>query len=209
MDPEPFQYTDKPDLSKGGDKLIELHPDGDVVLVVGDHECSPKRQLLVHSKVLVIASPYFATLFGPVFQEGRTAKQENCPRIKLEEDDAEAMEIVLSLLHFKAKDEYKNIEPRLLALVARASDKYGCNTTLSPWIFRWLYDTPEPSSPEEHGYLLVAAYLFDATDHWRSISTRAVKQMAPGFGASWSNHEVLSLLPQHIEGISEAQCPGP
>ncbi|KAK1991094.1 hypothetical protein LX36DRAFT_591221 [Colletotrichum falcatum] len=182
MDPDPFQYTDKPDLSKGEDELVELHPDGDVVLVVGDHKYDLQRQLLIHSKVLAIASPCFATLFGSVFQEGRTAKQESFPRIKLEEDDAGGMKVILYLLHFKSKDEYKNIEPRVLPLIARASDKYGCSTALSPWIFRWLHDTPEPSSPDEHGYLLVAAYLFGATDHWRSISTKAVKQMAPALG---------------------------
>ncbi|KAK2005380.1 hypothetical protein LZ32DRAFT_194521 [Colletotrichum eremochloae] len=40
------------------------------------------------------------------------------------------MEIILYLLHFKTKDEYKNIEPRLLALVARERNKYGCTPRL-------------------------------------------------------------------------------
>ncbi|KAK1993388.1 hypothetical protein LX36DRAFT_537932, partial [Colletotrichum falcatum] len=187
--------------------LIELHPKGDVVLAISGSTSGLERRFLVHSGLLTIASPYFAALFGPVFREGRDLKQGACPRIQLKEDDMEAMEIILSLLHFKAKDEYKNIEPRILALVARESDKYGCTTALSPWIFRWLHDTPEPSSAEEHGYLLVATYMFGATDNWKDISTRAIKQLAPGFGESWLGQEVLSLLPQHIkDGIEKQIC---
>ncbi|KAK2005372.1 hypothetical protein LZ32DRAFT_513826, partial [Colletotrichum eremochloae] len=179
--------------------LIELHPKGDVVLVVSGSVSGLERRFLVHSELLTIVSPYFAALFGPVFREGRETKQGTSLQAQLKEDDTEAMEIILSLLHFKTKDEYKNIEPRLLALVARESNKYGCTTALWHWIFRWLHDTPEPLNAEEHGCLLVATYLFGATDHWKAISTRAIKQLAPGFRTSWSGQEVLSLLPQHIE----------
>ncbi|KAK2005303.1 hypothetical protein LZ32DRAFT_674805 [Colletotrichum eremochloae] len=173
MDTEPREEEIKPDQSEAKDELIELYPKGDVVLVVSGSVSGLERRFLVHSELLTIVSPYFAALFGP----------GTSPQVQLKEDDTEAMEIILSLLHFKIKDEYKSIEPTLLALVARESNKYGCTTALWPWIFSWLHGTPEPST----------------------ISTRAIKQLAPGFRTSWSGQEVSPLLPQHIEDTIEEQ----
>ncbi|KAK2761083.1 hypothetical protein CKAH01_16378 [Colletotrichum kahawae] len=73
-------------------------------------------------------SPYFECLFGPHFSEGHALKREVRPEIRLEEDDPEAMGIILSVLHYQAIESLNNISISLLAQVARASDKYDATS---------------------------------------------------------------------------------
>ncbi|KAF6793350.1 hypothetical protein CSOJ01_13987 [Colletotrichum sojae] len=61
-------------------------------------------------------------MFSSSFKEGVESRGGLCPDIPLEEDDPEAMEILLSLLHFNIQAKYTELEPRMIILVAQKSD---------------------------------------------------------------------------------------
>ncbi|KAH9225545.1 hypothetical protein K456DRAFT_59375 [Colletotrichum gloeosporioides 23] len=102
-----------------------------MVLILGHESTQPTRRCLVHSEVLVAASLYFTTLLGPHFCEGQALRSEQQPAITLEEDDPEAMDVLLSALYHKTTDQHNDVDLQLLAHIARASHKYRCNGALS------------------------------------------------------------------------------
>jgi hypothetical protein len=95
---------------------VSFDDEGDLRLVV---ECiyGSRRKVLharVSTKVLKLASPVFATMFRPGFQEGNSLQSQpqsgsgsratdtfDLPVIHLYEDNTWAMEVLLNALHFR------------------------------------------------------------------------------------------------------------
>ncbi|GKT61103.1 hypothetical protein ColTof3_08442 [Colletotrichum tofieldiae] len=180
-------------------KSKELHPHANMILVLRRDSTEPVRRYLAHSEVLVAASPYFASLLGPHFGEGYALRSEQQPEIILEEDDPEAMDVLLSALHHRTTSQHNDVDLQLLAHIAQASDKYRCNEALSPRVFRWLREFQHPEHVAEQGLLLMAAYLFEAEDEFPAISAEAVKHLPLGFARSWSEYDILSAFPDNIK----------
>lgn len=179
------------------DVTIQLHPNGDAVLVV---RAGSTKRFLVSSQILQLASKYFNSLFSGPWTESQATQRGECPHIPLKDDDPDAMEIILSILHFRSSETYESLEPEMLAKVARHSDKYQCNLPLRPWISQWVRNVREPSNVEEHGLLLTAAYLFGFPEHFQEISSTAIRNVPAGFDTAWANHDIISFLPQEIKG---------
>ncbi|KAJ4219381.1 hypothetical protein FSOLCH5_012246 [Fusarium solani] len=179
--------------------MLQLYPNGDAILVV-HHRTKPSMKCLVSSTILRVASPYFESLFGSNFKEGAAVRQGECPEITLQEDDPEAMEIILSILHFKYSEKFSSLKPALLAAVARQSDKYSCNVALRPWISTWLSGIEGVSDPKDIGLLLTAAYFFRSTESISTVSKGAVPHLNLDFDSEWSKHEVTAILPFEIKG---------
>jgi BTB/POZ domain-containing protein len=100
----PDADTDKDTaISRGTVKpeRITLDSYGDVVLAVSDPISGLKREFLVSSTVLCLASDYFKTLLTSDFKEACQLRTEVCPTITMEDDDVDAMLVVLSIMHFK------------------------------------------------------------------------------------------------------------
>ncbi|KAJ4203386.1 hypothetical protein NW767_005503 [Fusarium falciforme] len=178
--------------------MLQLYPNGDAILVV-HHRTKPSIKCLVSSTILRVASPYFESLFGSNFKEGAAVRQGECPEITLQEDDPEAMEIILSILHFKYSEKFSSLKPALLAAVARQSDKYSCNVALRPWISTWLSGIESESDPKDIGLLLTAAYFFRSTESISTVSKGAVPHLNLDFDSEWSKHEMTAILPFEIK----------
>ncbi|KAI8655164.1 BTB domain-containing protein [Fusarium keratoplasticum] len=178
--------------------MLQLYPNGDAILVV-HHRTKPSMKCLVSSTILRVASPYFESLFGSNFKEGAAVRQGECPEITLQEDDPEAMEIILSILHFKYSEKFSSLKPALLAAVARQSDKYSCNVALRPWISTWLSGIENVSDPKDIGLLLTAAYFFRSTESISTVSKGAVPHLNLDFDSEWSKHEMTAILPFEIK----------
>ncbi|KAF7561310.1 hypothetical protein G7046_g2822 [Stylonectria norvegica] len=155
-----------------------------------------ETRYLVSSRVLSLASKYFATLFGPKFKEGRDAKQGG--EVVLREDDIPAMNVLLSILHHHSDERYDKLSLQMLVAVAKQSDKYQCSATLRPWVSQWVSNAKDLTGSKDRGALLVAIYLFSRPDLFNITSIEVVKHLSPNFQLEWDGDRDLSLLPQVV-----------
>jgi hypothetical protein len=105
---------------------VDIAEDGNVVLIVGTEE----RRLRVSSSSLTNVSKVFRTMFGPHFSEGQNLGDisRGPKEVHMPEDNADAIEIICSLMHFRGVPE--EIEPDLMLQVAVATDKFDCGIVL-------------------------------------------------------------------------------
>ncbi len=90
-------------------ETVRLHPEADATLVVhGDATSAIRKEFLVSSSVLSVTSDYFKALFRSGFKEGLETQRGDYPTIFMGEDDPEAMEAILSLLHYRNLEVYDN-----------------------------------------------------------------------------------------------------
>jgi hypothetical protein len=138
-------------------------------------------------------------MFRPHFQEGHALLQGECPVIELEEEDAPIMGLVLNILHFRGKDENHVMNARKLASLAIHCDKYDLTNALGAWPLLWFKNVESTSQrPEELGFMLLAAYLFNDSGTFADISLKISKELAPGFLVEWEKEELLIRLPSNI-----------
>jgi hypothetical protein len=101
--------------------VVDTDFGGDTVLIVGPAE-QPVR-LTVSRPIMVLVSPYFASLLGPNFCESRATE------LRLEDDDPASMIILCKLLHHKFDLDRPLPSAHLLGL-AVVADKYDCLTAI-------------------------------------------------------------------------------
>lgn len=181
-----------------------IYPPGDVTLKVTEGiNC---QWFLVSSDILRAASSYFTKLFASSFVEGQAVgntnpnRNEKCPEVTLQDDYIDAMEVILSILHYRFLDTCWRLEPEMLVRVAVQSDKYQCNDSLQPWISQWVTNIRELETVEEYGLLITATSLFGIPEHLRSTSALAIRRLPPSFDKTWSQHDMIHFLPEHIKG---------
>jgi hypothetical protein len=184
--------------------VVQLDPEGDAVLIVDDAAHITSKKFLVSSKVLSLASPVFSRMFGSNFREGIQTRQGNPPSIPLKEDDPDAVESILSLLHFRNLSIPDSMGPERLAMLAIQCGKYDCNGALRPWIALWCDGYQNISSPEDFGFMLLAAYLFRSTK-FPYISAKAAKALVPDFVSKWGKQKILALLPERVTGLTPSR----
>ncbi|GKT64726.1 hypothetical protein ColTof4_07123 [Colletotrichum tofieldiae] len=180
------------------DEVIEvLHPAWDAALVVADEKS--RKKFLVSSQVLRIASTYFNTLFTSNFEEGTKTQKGLRPNIYLHDDSPDAMEVILSILHYKYKSEWNIMSPESFAVIATHCDKYCCTASLRPWVDKWIANCSRTIERRDIGYLLVATYAFGEPLPFQKISRLAVLQLPLDYDFnSWSEDETLASLPREV-----------
>lgn len=132
-----------------------IHPDGDVVFIIGDE----KSRLRVSSFILRNSSPVFSTLLGPKFAEGQKLLTQGNVEIALPEDDPEAMETILCVLHGRNDRVPERIPGDKLCVVAMLCDKYDLFIPLKFAIQKWL-NVHLLCNTSESWLLMSAAYWF-------------------------------------------------
>ncbi|KAB5581150.1 hypothetical protein GE09DRAFT_949341 [Coniochaeta sp. 2T2.1] len=116
------------------DTMVHIARDGDVVLVVGQ----PQRRLRVYSLIAKSASPVLNAMLGPSFGEGQQLAKTGSTEMPLPEDDADAMETILNVIHCRNDEVKKLLSPGELLRVAIACEKYDCFVPLQFAIQTWL-----------------------------------------------------------------------
>jgi hypothetical protein len=182
------------DMSQEGALDINVDPNGDVILELSSPD--GKKNLLVSSRVLSLASPVFRAMFASRFKEGLSNHSiPECPHvIHLPEDDAEAFTILCNVLHFRV-DEIPR-QPDLICLqnIANICDKYDCCSALAAQCTVWLYTWIESqSSPVDWKGLLFVAYVLDASDPFSRISWEILKAQVGPFVSlpGLTDHELV------------------
>ncbi|GKT41764.1 uncharacterized protein ColSpa_01945 [Colletotrichum spaethianum] len=180
------------------DETIEmLHPAWDAALIVAD--ANSQKKFLVSSHVLRIASTYFSTLFTSNFEEGTKIQNGLRPEICLQDDSPDAMEVILSILHYKYKSEWYTINAKCFAIIARHCDKYCCTESLKPWVDRWLAHLGRTIERRDIGYLLAATSAVGEAVPFQKISQLAVLKLPLDYDfSSWSKIETLASLSEEI-----------
>ncbi|KAJ9311380.1 hypothetical protein DTO271D3_8357 [Paecilomyces variotii] len=190
------QESDNAQPLEDGTELEKLDAEGDVVLVVGGNSMRP-RQFLVSSKVLSLASPVFARLFGPQFLEGSQMARHGSITVHLDEDDAKGMGIMLGILHYQERPEIEGLSAKEMATLAICCDKYDCARVIRPWISNW-FRMSRFVSAKDHGFGLLAAHLLRASDKFSSITWSVQMKFGLSSFDEWDDEEILNLLPRSL-----------
>lgn len=139
--------------------VLDISPDGDVVLVVGPQNV----RLRIQSQVLRCASKVFSAMFGPTWSEGQGLSKESPQEVRLVEDDADALRTICCVIHHRNDDVPQSLTPKEILQIAIESDKYDLNVALKYVRAQWL----KPRGKLERvdmGYLLAATFLFNDID---------------------------------------------
>ena len=135
----------------------DCDPAGDIVLKVGSKD--EATLIRVHSKVLSLASPIFATMLSPRFAEGQALEEnkgtvDSPTAIDLPDDDPEAMSLICRILHFKEDAAQQPCDVRFNTRVrlAQICEKYDMSRALSSWTNIWMDESqtrrPDMMCPE-------------------------------------------------------------
>ncbi|WDK11414.1 hypothetical protein CGRA01v4_02693 [Colletotrichum graminicola] len=177
--------------------IRELHPAWDAALVVVNEKL--RKKFLVSFQVLRIASEYFNALFTRDFQEGIRTKNGSKPDIRLHEDSPDAMEVVLSILHYAYNSEWYTMSAERFADIAAHCDKYCCTMSLAPWMERWLANFNRTIELRDIGHLLVATSIIGKSQAFEKISRLAVLQLPLDFDfSSWLGDQTSANLSEEV-----------
>lgn len=114
-----------------------------------EHSRSDDLRLLVSSKHLCLASSTFRQMLDGPWLEG--SKTETGVRtVNASECNAEALVIVLDIIHGKHFATPQTVDLELLANIACVVDYYDCHEVLEPFVDRWI-KALEPELPTVYG----------------------------------------------------------
>jgi hypothetical protein len=135
-------------------------------------------------------------MFKPSFHEGQRLLREDCPEFELEDDDAQLMGVLLSILHYRGNPSNYTMNAEELARLSILCDKYDCTGALGPWIPAWFRHAMGVGHPTyELGFLILAAYMFNDPTEFKAISRKAILRLILKFSAEWEKEELCSTLP--------------
>jgi len=173
----------------------EFSPTGDIVLVVGN----PQRRYLVSSHFLIHGSPVFRAMLGPHFAEGQNLSSSDPKEVALE-DDADYMEWLCAILHFKNNDVPAELSPAQVLAFAVMADKYSCVESVKLATIKWLLDASKSMSFDSLKVVLAAAFLLDDAGAFLQISQSLVWYVS--IDALVRETSVESVLPSKVFSTS-------
>lgn len=171
------------------DSELSVDQNGDVTLELS---CTngKKVHLLISSKVLTLASPVFATMFGSKFSEGLSIHAASKKaRICLPDDDGDAFTIICNVVHYRVTEVPEALPLSCLENVAIICDKYDMTRSLMSWSRIWLRAGIESSAPEDFNKLLLIAYILDIPETFSKLSWEIIIRQA---GSSVELPELVS-----------------
>ena len=184
----PRKSLDQAGMAESPGRIADIVPTGNVILVVNGIKNSPgKLGLRVSSQVLSMASSVFGALLA-VAGNKRPHNDGGAPRTTTmamdDDDNGDAMFILLNILHLKNDKLPARMIPDLLCKVATLAVKYQCDVAAGRATLQWfdrLYASKESCDVWK---IIEAAYLLDEpmffarfTSRWvleQSISTRSI-----------------------------------
>lgn len=115
---------------------VQIHPRGEIYL------CTPTKRFQVFSPALRLASPVFSRMLDPTspFLEGRqlaNSTHTSPAAIPVEDDDPDAMEVILNIAHHNGHRVPKKITAEMIFAIAALCDKYDMGAALSGWAGLW------------------------------------------------------------------------
>ena len=116
-------------------------------------------------------------MFSCNFLEGNTARSSQCPyKLALPDDDPEALEVLLNMLHFSRKE----IRPGhdIAVALLKVADKYDCVVAIHSTIGLWLHSLTEyVHNTTSFMNMIVASYLAGLPDLFTSFTRHAASDL--------------------------------
>ncbi|OBS22796.1 hypothetical protein FPOA_09123 [Fusarium poae] len=181
------------------DKVIEIDPDGDIILLVGPD----KTKLRVRSILLMAASKPFSAMLGPQWKEGHDMREQHGRfELPLPDDNAAALEIICYVIHYQNDKLPQTLAANDILAIAMTADKYDFVNALrfasESW-FRTFGDEPESLV-----LLTASAYIFRNAQAFSEI-TRALVLNYSGSYLNLRTDEVESVMPWRVFFLLEEQ----
>ena len=181
------------------DQVIDreiIDDDGDVLVQ------TTSKELLVSSKILALASPFFKALFkSNSFLEGSTIRSAQNPlKLPLPDDDPDALGVLFHTLHFSSKQKFHKLGADLQLDVAKLADKYDCTNSMSGESRRWLRSLSEGDHETSVLWTLsTIAFLMGHVDEFSNLTAKlALKSTV----AELDHIAPYSALPETLKGTS-------
>ena len=162
---------------------ITVDDDGDLIIEAG------LKDIRVASKILCFASPVFDAMFSSRFAEGTVPRSSTNPlKLPLPEDDAEAMERLLHVIHFNRKRSYDRTTGDEFLAFAQLVDKYDCCVAAYGESRRWYQDNfSEAVEPLSSNFstrdlwkLSAALYLLDQSKPFEMVTRELAHESKAG-----------------------------
>lgn len=172
--------------------LRDISPDGDVILLVGPESI----RLRVSSHSLRAASPVFNVMFGPHWKEGQSLCASQPTEVRLEDDDADVMQLICCVIHHKNEDIPDAIEPRTALKLAIVVDKYDCATAMKYYLKQVL--RPSGLAMEtlsEQAYMVAAAFILQDDTLFRDLTRALLVEFKPCYTTLLEDAELRKHLP--------------
>ncbi|CAK1360675.1 unnamed protein product [Cercospora beticola] len=189
--------------------FVTIEPDGDIVLVVGEHN----EQFQVSSRVLSKASPVFKAMLGPNFREGQQKRSSSQPAtVELPEDDSDGMRLILQFIHLGGIDLGTSGISRIIVIrhAAVALQKYQMLEVLR-WpmqglLTNWLWEHKKQKSIAFVLEAVAAAYLLGSDDAFQGATAHLITNCVSSV-AQTPDDQTLDLIPARVLRTYWRRCP--
>ena len=182
--------------------IVVITADGNLSVVLENELGFPHKSFLVSIDIVSLASP----ILNGLIKWANKGDGNGPLTITLRENEVNAMEDILSILHYQFDRVQAFHTPQQLAKLAITSEIYGLQKAMGDWAYRRctpvILDPLDVNLAEQVGYLLLTAHLFQLEGRFNWISRWFFKWAKSNmeFGELWQRHEIISHLPKWITG---------
>lgn len=128
----------------------------------------------VSSKHLILASPTFRSILGPGFEEGQRLRTEGSTDLALGDDDPDAFEILLNIIHGLTRKVPRSITLETLTKLAVLVNYYQMHEAVELFSDTWIDNLVKEGLPQSHSSetvrWLVIAWVFHKPIEFRAVS---------------------------------------
>ena len=150
-----------------------VDPSGDLKLLL--KAGNKRKTLIVSSKVMCLASPVWRTMLDPKghFKEASPESKE----ITLEDDDLEALLLLLNIAHLRYLNIPTSLEYNGLLNLAILCDKYDTVTLIRPWLPKWLEGLKHLADTAGYEEWLFIAWVLGDAKTFERVAVRLVSTL--------------------------------
>ncbi|KAF5635722.1 hypothetical protein F52700_5033 [Fusarium sp. NRRL 52700] len=167
-----------PDTDVYSDRSSLVHKTGDLKALMASDEKghSVEIRLRVSSAHLILSSPVFKAMLDGPFSEG-TRNKDNLFEVKAFEWNAEALVIVLDIIHGHHRSLPQKVELDILIEIAILCDYYQCEEIVETFAERWITAFGEDKPYEEKATMnwMFIAWVFQKGDLFNSKVTATLQ----------------------------------
>jgi len=154
--------------------------------------------IVVSADILCATSDVWRAMFTRTMKEGNTLRQSGSVKIPLADHDPDAMELILSVLHYQTESLTSLLSLDLIVRAKILCDQYDLSHISNIWIRDWLrkQQIPELNTLDVGLYMIAAKGCCD--DAFETAYRHAVTTFTPDFREEWPKHELL-LSPEAVQ----------